>query len=176
MKYLYDIIDKNPENNSKIFITFKPETLKFLKENNLINEKYTNIFEMETVKNTEEKKDKNAGTNINNNKYIQTYKLKEEKDKDINNKKNSEINQLLLAKELGLDNSLFLRALEIDNLFKTKQKIFPDLDKFIKYGNTLNKYKKDIYDKIIEYTQNNISLESNEQEINIIKYLNNKFN
>ena len=176
MKYLYDIIDKNPENNSKIFITFKPETLKFLKENNLINEKYTNIFEMETVKNTEEKKDKNAGTNINNNKYIQTYKLKEEKDNDINNKKNSEINQLLLAKELGLDNSLFLRALEIDNLFKTKQKIFPDLDKFIKYGNTLNKYKKDIYDKIIEYTQNNISLESNEQEINIIKYLNNKFN
>ena len=45
LKYLYDIISKNENNNSKIFITLKGETLTFLQENNLIDEKYTNVFE-----------------------------------------------------------------------------------------------------------------------------------
>ena len=181
LKYLYDIISKNPENNSKIFMSFKPETLNFLKENNLINEKYTNIFEMETLRaNNNNNKNINSNININNNnKFIQTYKLKEKKDENDKNKnmnKNSEIDQLLLAKELGLDNTLFLRALEIENLFKKKQKIFPDLDKFMKYSHSLEKNKKEIYNKIMDYTQNNISLDSDEKEINIIKYLADKFN
>ena len=173
LKYIYDIIDKNPRNKSKIFITFKPETLKYLKDNNLINEKYSNIFEMETLR---ANNNINSGNNINinNNKFIQTYKLKEKNDKNKNS--NFEIDQLFLAKELGLDNSLFLRSLEIENLFKKKQKIFPDLEKFMKYTHSLEKNKKDIYDKIMEYTQNNISLESDEKEINLIKYLADKFN
>jgi len=170
LKYLYDIISKNPENKSKIFITFKPETLNFLKENNLLNEKYINVFEMETLSTTNNKN----SDNMNNNKFVQTYKLKEKNDKNINH--NFEVDQLLLAKELGLDNTLFLRALEIENLFKKKKKIFPDLDKFMKYTHSLEKHKKDIYDKIMDYTQNNISLESDEKEINIIKYLSDKFN
>ena len=170
LKYLYDIISKNPENKSKIFITFKPETLNFLKENNLLDEKYINVFEMETLSTTNNKN----SDNMNNNKFVQTYKLKEKNDKDINH--NFEIDQLLLAKELGLDNTLFLRALEIENLFKKKKKIFPDLDKFMKYAHSLEKHKKDIYDKIMDYTQNNISLESDEKEVNIIKYLSDKFN
>ena len=170
LKYLYDIISKNPENKSKIFITFKPETLNFLKKNNLLNEKYINVFEMETLSTTNNKN----SDNINNNKFVQTYKLKEKNDKNINH--NFEIDQLLLAKELGLDNTLFLRALEIENLFKKKKKIFPDLDKFMKYTHSLEKHKKDIYDKIMDYTQNNISLESDEKEVNIIKYLSDKFN
>ena len=173
LKYIYDIIDKNPRNKSKIFITFKPETLKYLKDNNLINEKYTNIFEMETLR---ANNNINSGNNINinNNKFIQTYKLKEKNDKNKNS--NFEVDQLFLAKELGLDNSLFLRSLEIENLFKKKQKIFPDLEKFMKYTHSLEKNKKDIYDKIMEYTQNNILLESDEKEINLIKYLADKFN
>ena len=173
LKYIYDIIDKNPRNKSKIFITFKPETLKYLKDNNLINEKYSNIFEMETLR---ANNNINSGNNINinNNKFIQTYKLKEKNDKNRNS--NYEVDQLFLAKELGLDNSLFLRSLEIENLFKKKQKIFPDLEKFMKYTHSLEKNKKDIYDKIMEYTQNNISLESDEKEINLIKYLADKFN
>ena len=170
LKYLYDIISKNPENKSKIFITFKPETLNFLKKNNLLNEKYINVFEMETLSTTNNKN----SDNMNNNKFVQTYKLKEKNDKNINH--NFEIDQLLLAKELGLDNTLFLRALEIENLFKKKKKIFPDLDKFMKYTHSLEKHKKDIYDKIMDYTQNNISLESDEKEVNIIKYLSDKFN
>ena len=175
LKYLYDIIEKNPENSSKIFITFKPETLDFLKENNLINEKYTNLFEMETLKTNI---NKNISVNMNSNNFIQTYKLKEKNEiiKNNNMNNNFEVDQLLLAKELGLDNSLFLRALEIENLFKKKHKIFPDLEKFSKYTNSLEKNKKDIYNKIMEYTQNNISLESDEKEINIIKYLADKFN
>ena len=173
LKYLYDIISKNPENKSKIFITFKPETLNFLKENNLLDEKYINVFEMETLSTTNNKNSDNI-KNINNNKFVQTYKLKEKNDKNINH--NFEVDQLLLAKELGLDNTLFLRALEIENLFKKKKKIFPDLDKFMKYTHSLEKHKKDIYDKIMDYTQNNISLESDEKEINIIKYLSDKFN
>jgi len=173
LKYLYDIISKNPENKSKIFITFKPETLNFLKENNLLDEKYINVFEMETLSTTNNKNSDNIN-NINNNKFVQTYKLKEKNDKNINH--NFEVDQLLLAKELGLDNTLFLRALEIENLFKKKKKIFPDLDKFMKYTHSLEKHKKDIYDKIMDYTQNNISLESDEKEINIIKYLSDKFN
>ena len=173
LKYLYDIISKNPENKSKIFITFKPETLNFLKENNLLNEKYINVFEMETLSTTNNKNSDNIN-NINNNKFVQTYKLKEKNDKNINH--NFEVDQLLLAKELGLDNTLFLRALEIENLFKKKKKIFPDLDKFMKYTHSLEKHKKDIYDKIMDYTQNNISLESDEKEVNIIKYLSDKFN
>ena len=173
LKYIYDIIDKNPRNKSKIFITFKPETLKYLKDNNLINEKYSNIFEMETLR---ANNNINSGNNINinNNKFIQTYKLKEKNDKNKNS--NFDVDQLFLAKELGLDNSLFLRSLEIENLFKKKQKIFPDLEKFMKYTHSLEKNKKDIYDKIMEYTQNNISLESDEKEINLIKYLADKFN
>ena len=173
LKYIYDIIDKNPRNKSKIFIAFKPETLKYLKDNNLINEKYSNIFEMETLR---ANNNINSGNNINinNNKFIQTYKLKEKNDKNRNS--NFEVDQLFLAKELGLDNSLFLRSLEIENLFKKKQKIFPDLEKFMKYTHSLEKNKKDIYDKIMEYTQNNISLESDEKEINLIKYLADKFN
>ena len=180
LKYLYNIIEKKPENNSKIFMAFKPETLNFLKENNLINEKYTNLFEMETLRtnNYNNNKDSNINSNINmnSNKFIQTFKLKENNNKGKNMNKNFEIDQLLLAKELGLDNTLFLRALEIENLFKKKQKIFPDLEKFIKYSNSLNKNRKDIYNKIIDYAQNNISLESDEKEINIIKYLTDKFN
>jgi len=177
LKYIYDIIAKNPENKSKIFITFKPETLSFLKENNLINEKYTNIFEMETLR-TNSNKIPDNNVNINNNKFIQTYRIKERKEKNNinNNKDNFEIDQLLLAKELGLDNSLFLRALEIENIFKKKNKIFPDLEKFLKYSHSLEKNKKEIYNKIMDYTQNNISLESDEKEINIIKYLTDKFN
>ena len=173
LKYIYDIIDKNPRNKSKIFITFKPETLKYLKDNNLINEKYSNIFEMETLR---ANNNINSGNNINinNNKFIQTYKLKEKNDKNKNS--NFEVDQLFLAKELGLDNSLFLRSLEIENKKKKKQKIFPDLEKFMKYTHSLEKNKKDIYDKIMEYTQNNISLESDEKEINLIKYLADKFN
>ena len=170
LKYLYDILSKNPENKSKIFITFKPETLNFLKENNLLDEKYINVFEMETLSTTNNKN----SDNMNNNKFVQTYKLKEKNDKNINH--NFEVDQLLLAKELGLDNTLFLRALEIENLFKKKKKIFPDLDKFMKYTHSLEKHKKDIYDKIMDYTQNNISLESDEKEVNIIKYLSDKFN
>ena len=173
LKYLYDIISKNPENKSKIFITFKPETLNFLKENNLLDEKYINVFEMETLSTTNNKNSDNIN-NINNNKFVQTYKLKEKNDKNINH--NFEVDQLLLAKELGLDNTLFLRALEIENLFKKKKKIFPDLDKFMKYTHSLEKHKKDINDKIMDYTQNNISLESDEKEVNIIKYLSDKFN
>ena len=177
LKYIYDIIAKNMENKSKIFITFKPETLTFLKENNLINEKYTNIFEMETLR-TNSIKNQENNVNINNNKFIQTYRIKEKKEKNNsnNNKDNFEIDQLLLAKELGLDNSLFLRALEIENIFKKKKKIFPDLEKFLKYSHSLEKNKKEIYNKIMDYTQNNISLESDEKEINIIKYLTDKFN
>ena len=177
LKYIYDIIAKNMENKSKIFITFKPETLTFLKENNLINEKYTNIFEMETLR-TNSIKNQENNVNINNNKFIQTYRIKEKKEKNNsnNNKDNFEIDQLLFAKELGLDNSLFLRALEIENIFKKKKKIFPDLEKFLKYSHSLEKNKKEIYNKIMDYTQNNISLESDEKEINIIKYLTDKFN
>ena len=174
LKYLYEINAKNPENNSKIFITFKPETLDFLKENNLINEKYTNLFEMETLKTNNINKSINI--NMNSNNFIQTFKLKEKNDRNKNMNNNFEVDQLLLAKELGLDNTLFLRALEIENLFKKKHKIFPDLEKFSKYTISLEKNKKDIYNKIMEYTQNNISLESDEKEINIIKYLADKFN
>ena len=181
LKYLYDIIEKKPENNSKIFMTFKPETLNFLKENNLINEKYTNLFEMETLRtnnynNNNKNSNINSNININSNKFIQTFKLRENNNKSKNPNKNFEIDQLLLAKELGLDNSLFLRALEIENLFKKRQKIFPDIENFNKYSNSLNKNRKDIYNKIMDYTQNNISLESDEKEINIIKYLSEKFN
>ena len=170
LKYLYSVINKNPNNKSKIFITLKPETLEFLKENNIIEEKYTNIFEMETLKTS------NPNNGINNVGFVQTYKLKEIFEKNKNSKNNFEINQLLLAKELGLDNSLFLRALEIENLFKKKRKIFPNLEKFIKNAYSLNKNKKDLYDKIMNYTQSQISLDNNEQELNIIKYLNDIFN
>ena len=162
-------------------MTFKPETLNFLKENNLINEKYTNLFEMETLRtnnynNNNKNSNINSNININSNKFIQTFKLRENNNKSKNPNKNFEIDQLLLAKELGLDNSLFLRALEIENLFKKRQKIFPDIENFNKYSNSLNKNRKDIYNKIMDYTQNNISLESDEKEINIIKYLSEKFN
>ena len=156
-----------------LLIKIREINLKYLKDNNLINEKYSNIFEMETLR---ANNNINSGNNINinNNKFIQTYKLKEKNDKNRNS--NFEVDQLFLAKELGLDNSLFLRSLEIENLFKKKQKIFPDLEKFMKYTHSLEKNKKDIYDKIMEYTQNNISLESDEKEINLIKYLADKFN
>ena len=170
LKYLYNIISKNQNNKSKIFITLKPETLNFLKENNLVDEKYTNIFEMETLKVS------NTNNNIDSIEFIQTYKLKEQFEKSKKSKNNYEINQLLLAKELGLENSLFLRALEIENLFKKKQKLFPNLEKFLKNAYSLNKNKKDLYDKIIGYTQSQISLENNEQELNLIKYLNDIFN
>ena len=175
LKYLYNIISKNPKNKSKIFITFKPETLNFLQENNIINTKYTNVFEMETLK----VNNKNNNKNLNNVGFVQTYKLKEKigNIKDIKDKReNDEINQLLLAKEQGLDNSLFLRSLEIENLFKKKIKIFPNLEHFIKNANSLNKNKKDLYDKIMNYTRSQISLDDNEQELNIIKYLNDIFN
>ena len=100
LKYIYDIIDKNPRNKSKIFIAFKPETLNYLKENKIINDKYTNIFEMETLR-----ADNNSNVNDNNsininNKFIQTYKLKEKNEKN-NKSENFEVDQLFLAKELG---------------------------------------------------------------------------
>ena len=170
LKFLYDVISKNPKNKSKIFITLKPETLNFLQENNIIEEKYTNVFEMETLKVSDNNK------NRNNVGLVQTYKLKDQKEKDKKVKENDEINQLLLAKELGLDNSLFLRALEIENLFKKKTKIFPNLEKFIKNANSLNKNKKELFEKIIDYARSQISLEHNEQELNIIKYINDIFN
>ena len=166
LKYLYNIISKNINNNSKIFITLKSETLNFLKENNLIDEKYTNVFEMETLKTN------NKNKNMNNIEFIQTYKLKEQNKVNIATGENYELNQLLLAKELGLDNSLFLRALEIENLFKRRHKIFPNLEKFIKNAYSLDKNKKDLYEKIMNYTKNQISLETNEKELNIIEYLN----
>ena len=175
LKYLYNIISKNPKNKSKIFITLKPETLNFLQENNIINTKYTNVFEMETLK----VNNKNNNKNLGDVGFVQTYKLKEKigNIKDIKEKReNDEINQLLLAKEQGLDNSLFLRSLEIENLFKKKIKIFPNLEHFIKNANSLNKNKKDLYDKIMNYTRSQISLDDNEQELNIIKYLNDIFN
>ena len=173
LKYLYNIISKNQNNKSKIFITLKPETLNFLQENNIIDKNYTNVFEMETLK-TNNKNNNNTKNNVG---FIQTYKLKEKNDKNKKNSKhNNEINQLLLAKELGLDNSLFMRALEIENLFNKKKKIFPNLENFIKNSYSLNKNKKDLCDKIMNYTQNAISLENNEKELNIIKYLNDIFN
>ena len=172
LKYLYSVISKNPNNKSKIFITLKPEVLNFLQENNLIIENYTNIFEMETLKINNIKN--NNSNNIAG--IVQTYKLKEKFEKEKKSKQNNEINQLLLAKELGLDNSLFLRALEIENLFKKKQKIFPNLEYFIKNANSLNNNKKELYDKIMNYTKSQISLENNEQELKIIKYLNDIFN
>ena len=144
--------------------------MNFLKENNLVDEKYTNIFEMETLKAS------NTNNNVDSIEFIQTYKLKEQFEKSKKCKNNYEINQLLLVKELGLENSLFLRALEIENLFKKKQKLFPNLEKFLKNAYSLNKNKKDLYDKIIGYTQSQISLENNEQEFNLIKYLNDIFN
>ena len=118
----------------------------------------------------------NNDKNRNNVGLVQTYKLKDQKEKDKKGKENDEINQLLLAKELGLDNSLFLRALEIENLFKKKTKIFPNLEKFIKNANSLNKNKKELFEKIINYARSQISLEHNEQELNIIKYINDIFN
>ena len=165
LKYLYDIISKNENNNSKIFITLKTETLTFLQENNLIDEKYTNVFEMEILKTN------NKNKNMNNFEFVQTYKLKNQYDKNIKNRESYEINQLLLAKELGLDNSLFLRALEIENLFIKKHKIFPNLETFIKDAFSLDKNRKALYEKIMNYTKNNISLENNEKEMNIIEYL-----
>ena len=165
LKYLYDIISKNENNNTKIFITLKTETLTFLQENNLIDEKYTNVFEMEILKTN------NKNKNMNNFEFVQTYKLKNQYDKNIKNRESYEINQLLLAKELGLDNSLFLRALEIENLFIKKHKIFPNLETFIKDAFSLDKNRKALYEKIMNYTKNNISLENNEKEMNIIEYL-----
>ena len=165
LKYLYDIISKNENNNSKIFITLKGETLTFLQENNLIDEKYTNVFEMEILKTN------NKNKNMNNFEFVQTYKLKDHYDKNIKKGESYEINQLLLAKELGLDNSLFLRALEIENLFIKKHKIFPNLETFIKDAFSLDKNRKELYEKIMNYTKNNISLENNEKEMNIIEYL-----
>ena len=82
LKYLYSVINKNPNNKSKIFITLKPETLEFLKENNIIEEKYTNVFEMETLKTS------NSNNGKNNVGFVQTYKLKEIYEKNINNKNN----------------------------------------------------------------------------------------
>ena len=165
LKYLYDINSKNKNNNSKIFITLKGETLTFLQENNLIDEKYTNVFEMEILKTN------NKNKNMNNFEFVQTYKLKDHYDKNIKNRESYEINQLLLAKELGLDNSLFLRALEIENLFIKKHKIFPNLETFIKNAFSLDKNRKELFEKIMNYTKNSISLENNEKEINIIEYL-----
>ena len=165
LKYLYDKISKNENNNTKIFITLKTETLTFLQENNLIDEKYTNVFEMEILKTN------NKNKNMNNFEFVQTYKLKDHYDKNIKKGESYEINQLLLAKELGLDNSLFLRALEIENLFIKKHKIFPNLETFIKDAFSLDKNRKELYEKIMNYTKNNISLENNEKEMNIIEYL-----
>ena len=108
---------------------------------------------------------------MNNFEFVQTYKLKDHYDKNIKKGESYEINQLLLAKELGLDNSLFLRALEIENLFIKKHKIFPNLETFIKNAFSLDKNRKELFEKIMNYTKNSISLENNEKEINIIEYL-----
>ena len=173
LEYIYDLLDNNPNSKSQIFITLSPEIVYFLNEKEIIREKYTNIFQMETIE-----LQKVNNTYSVEKEYVNTYKLKNIPINEIPNNDNMNsmgFDQLLLVKELGLDNALFLRALEIDNLFKKNEKIWPNIEKFTYYANIINHKKNDIYNKIIQYTRSQISLEENKQEYDIINYLNELF-
>ncbi len=77
--------------------------------------------------------------NIKEGKFINLFQIEKCNIDDLkienDNNKNS---RLFLAKDNGLDNSLFLRALEIQSILKKKEKIFPNIEKLIKVTSNLN--------------------------------------
>ena len=73
---------------------------------------------------------------FNNNIPINLYELSDYQPN------NSSINtNLFIARENGLDNNLFLRAFEINNILASNKKLFPDLHKIKKIIESL-KYEK----------------------------------
>ena len=147
--------------NCKIFITINENILNFLKKNNVIDYNITDLYEMETKK-------------INDN-FINLYNIKKINIFDnYNNNDDYDISKLFLAKENGLDNNLFLRSLEILNIFRNKKQIFPNIEIFHKITKNLKNENKifEIKNFIRNY---NINLENNNKEFELINNLNNLF-
>ena len=164
LKYFNKKINKfKNKKNCKIFITINENILNFLKKNNVIDYNITDLYKMETKK-------------INDD-FINLYNIvKINNNLDINNNNNDEydISKLFIAKENGLDNNLFLRSLEILNIFRNKKQIFPNTEIFHKIAKNLKNENKifEIKNFIRNY---NINLENNNKEFEFINNLNNLF-
>ena len=163
LKYFNKKINKfKNKKNCKIFITINENILNFLKKNNVIDYNITDLYQMETKK-------------INDD-YINLYNIiKINNNLDINNNNDEyDISKLFIAKENGLDNNLFLRSLEILNIFRNKKQIFPNTEIFHKIAKNLKNENKifEIKNFIRNY---NINLENNNKEFEFINNLNNLF-
>jgi hypothetical protein len=110
-----------------------------------------------------------------NDDFINLYNIvKINNNLDNNNNDEYDISKLFIAKENGLDNNLFLRSLEILNIFRNKKQIFPNTEIFHKIAKNLKNENKifEIKNFIRNY---NINLENNNKEFEFINNLNNLF-
>ena len=147
LSYLINLI-KNENLNAKIFITTSFESRDFLIENKIVDDKIVGLYEMKTQVISEGNKNlNNFPKQIEELNILNFYELKEvefnslcmkvKNENSVNSYESNNLIQnnninLLLAKENGLDNSIFFRAIEISNVLSQNKKIFPDLTKILK--------------------------------------------
>jgi DNA mismatch repair ATPase MutS len=147
--YLNSLI-KNGNKNLKIFISTSIETRNFLLENGVIDHSITSLYEMKTEIISEQinvnKKNSHVitGNNFNenylsenfDNLFVNLFEIKEISNfnfkKSLNNETSRMNMNLFLAKENGLDNQIFSRALDISNIIHSEKKMVPDLYKISK--------------------------------------------
>ena len=156
------IIEKKNNKNCKIFICVNEENKNFLIKNNVVD---FNICDFYHMKN-----------NIKEGKFINLFQIEKCKIDDLkienDNNKNS---RLFLAKDNGLDNSLFLRALEIQSILKKKEKIFPNIEKLIKVTSNLNIKVNDLKISFNNYCKSELNIMDNSNEFKLIDQLNDLF-
>ena len=153
---------KKNNKNCKIFICVNEENKNFLIKNNVVD---FNICDFYHMKN-----------NIKEGKFINLFQIEKCNIDDLkienDNNKNS---RLFLAKDNGLDNSLFLRALEIQSILKKKEKIFPNIEKLIKVTSNLNIQVNDLKISFNNYCKSELNIMDNSNEFKLIDQLNDLF-
>ena len=154
------ILEKKQNKKCKIFICINEESKNFLINNTNIDYSICDFYHMKNK--------------FNEGKFINLFKIEK---CDINDLKNENINysRLFLAKNNGLDNSLFLRALEIQSILKKKEKLFPNIEKLIKVISNLDNKVNDLKNKFSNYCNSKNNLTDNSKEINLLEELNNLF-
>ena len=109
-------------------------------------------------------------------KFINLFQIKKMNFDELKiDDENNKISRLFLAKDNGLDNSLFLRALEIRNILKKKEKIFPNIEKLIKVTSNLNLKVNDLKINFSNYCKLDLNINDNEKEFKLIEELNSLF-
>ena len=156
------ILEKKNNKSCKIFICVNEENKNFLIKNNVID---FNICDFYHMKNK-----------VKEGKFINLFEIEKCNINDLkienDNNKNS---RLFLAKDNGLDNSLFLRALEIQSILKKKEKIFPNIEKLIKVTSNLNIKINNLKISFNDYCKSEINIMDNSNEFKLIDELNDLF-